>query len=157
MTIQKLPSREWEPQSFVQTVQSLSGKQVGVIFFDVDLTLVSHDESGTNLFRKDARGTILALHDAGWEIRLWSAGGKDYAKQIAVLMAGVTSRISGFHDKAAFGASYEEVVEHLGLAPDIIVDDDAGEFINGIPLLHVRPFYEEQDLDKIALRNYLKS
>ncbi len=82
------------------------------VFFDVDHTLVFVDQDSNSL-RPGARRAMKRLKDAGHDVYIWSAGGKDYVERIVKIHA-LGEWVDGCFDKSPRVQPF----------PDFIIDDD---------------------------------
>jgi hypothetical protein len=82
------------------------------IFFDVDHTLVFIDQH-TNALRPRAHDAMRLLKDAGHNVYVWSAGGKEYVER-TVRMHDLVAWVDGCFDKDP----------KVQPRPDFIIDDD---------------------------------
>ncbi len=82
------------------------------IFFDVDHTLL-HNTKDYSALRPGAHNSMRMLNEAGNQIHVWSAGGKEYCQRI-VEQHGLSNWVIDCHDKSP----------RVKPSPDIIIDDD---------------------------------
>ena len=106
-----------------------------IICFDVDLTLLaaSHDR-----LRPHTRKVLRALRAEGHDVYVWSAGGRDYARQIC-RQFGIDGLVLD-----AFGK------DEVTLNPDFVVDDDP-EILQRFPGFLVKPYFAAAREDSALL------
>lgn len=99
------------------------------VLFDVDGCLL------------DYRGNIIpgiqrlldTLRLLGFEIRIWSAGGKEYARETAERLG--LAGVAECYRKPSYPPTLEDALALLGSAPALQVDDDPTERIPGWPFM----------------------
>ena len=106
----------------------MAGYEQDLYIVDVDLTIVDWSSGGCELM-KGSRQLLEVLSGLG-ELRLWSAGGRDYCHQV-VNEFGFTDLVSDCHNKPEFPPTVEESVLILGRVATLQVDDDYYERVPG--------------------------
>jgi hypothetical protein len=82
--------------------------------------------------RRGVREMVRGLVDAGTEVHVWSGAGARHAEDVA-RKAGVAQYVEAFHSKAEYPMTTESATRALGFRPDMTVDDDEEERLDGVP------------------------
>ncbi|MET0908426.1 MAG: HAD family hydrolase [Ilumatobacteraceae bacterium] len=115
--------------------------------FDVDGTLVD-SLTGTSL-RPGALALLERIRTAGATVRLWSAGGAEYARRRAA-STGIGHLVDSYHDKDGRDADGRYTTAHLLLALDdvVFVDDRPGDLPLGADVIIVSPYLAPNEHDR---------
>ena len=118
--------------------------------FDVDGTLIGSIRS--EMLRRGAVELLEALTSRGVRCVLWSAGGDDYARRMA-LQHGIEHHFSAFYGKADRDGDARYVVDHfeVDLRPHIFVDDSPIDLPIGANVIAVPQFIGNNSSDGALL------
>lgn len=109
----------------------------GLVVFDVDGTVTD----GIGQARPGIYELFEVLHALGYQIRLWSAGGRAHARQVQQELR--LPYVDGLHDKPRKWAETAEYCHQvMGAVPDLVVDDTEVGPLLGVGTLKVRHAFE---------------
>ena len=111
------------------TVVDAAGATGGTWLFDVDGCLV--DSYDGSLLRPFAAELLVAVRSAGYAVRIWSAGGGDYARRI-LDRHGISGLVDGFSDKERGADGHWILPDDLLHSTDVTCVDDQPD---GIPMM----------------------
>jgi long-chain acyl-CoA synthetase len=116
--------------------------------FDVDGSLID-SLAGTSL-RPGAAALFGALRRSGRGIRVWSAGGAEYAQQ-RLAQHGLDHMVDAFHAKDGRDADgfYVTVGVLDGVGAATFVDDQPGDLASHLDVVAVRPYIAHNPHDRV--------
>lgn len=137
---------EWDEEKILHL---LEGLQVNTVVFDVDncvIGRVTEFEPFACAMRPNAKETLQLLHSKNFRIFLWSAGGKEHCDNV-VKFQKMEDIIENTFRKAEYPMQFNDVVEVLGFKPDMTIDNDKSEQVEGIPFIECSTFWGIPGID----------
>ena len=115
-----------------ELLQSLPSS--ALVVFDVDNTLANGTSPSEEIFeiRPGAIDLITSLVQEGHRVYIWSAGGEKHAKEVSIAMD-IDRIVEGYFRKPSYPMQPDAVRDIFGQLPDLTIDDDYGEAIEGVP------------------------
>jgi phosphoglycolate phosphatase-like HAD superfamily hydrolase len=115
--------------------------------FDVDGTLIGSVRS--DMLRPGAAALLDELAARGATCVLWSAGGADYARRVAVTH-GLADRVDGYYAKPDRRGDTRYGVDHFAShhRPAVFVDDSPGDLPDGATVVAVPQFIGGNPADR---------
>ena len=117
--------------------------------FDLDGCLV--DSMGGTILRPFARQLLEALTTRGVTVRIWSAGGDDYAVRVAERV-GIADLVAGFHTKVRQPAGTWALPEAVDDHVVVCVDDQPDGVPEDVTTIGVFPFIGARPHDRAFAR-----
>lgn len=87
----------------------------------------------------------------GWEIHLWSGGGERWVERNASRLR-IMKLITGFHGKPDYPMRLGMVRTRLGFIPDLTVDNNPDEEVQGVAFEHVETWWGKHRAILLPLR-----
>ncbi|MET0147192.1 MAG: NIF family HAD-type phosphatase [Ilumatobacteraceae bacterium] len=120
--------------------------------FDLDGCLV--DSMGGTILRPHARELLEALLGLGITVRIWSAGGDDYANRVAERV-GIADLVAGYHTKVRQPSGTWALPDVVGRATErsvVCVDDQPDGVPGHVTTIAVFPFIGARPHDRAFAR-----
>ena len=114
-------------------------------FFDLDGCLV--DSMAATDLRPHAEELLVALVARGIEVRIWSAGGGEYAERVATRL-GIDGPVTSFHDKER-GSEGRWILPAVPDGANVTCVDDQPEGVPGeVTTIAVFPYLSRRRRDR---------
>jgi long-chain acyl-CoA synthetase len=120
-----------------------------VWLFDLDGCLV--DSLTASHVRPHAKRLLDALIADGVEVRIWSAGGADYAREVASRV-GLADRVTSFHDKVRLPTGHWQLPDLAQPVRLVCVDDQPEGVPPEVHTIAVHPYIGEHRHDRTFAR-----